>query len=309
MNFETFRESLSSFARTAERLQALSESLSDSITPMPVGLFPPPRLEFLWNRKSYQLPSVEVFRTAQALCSHQRGVGYDQSFWNQESAAICDSLGQSLTRLISAFHSDKGRLEQAKKNLREMRGKLKESSRLNPRRQRRWNISSLAALNSLVKAHRNLGTSKLKRAGISEDIWKKLQSKIDKAVKCNSRATHGLRRFMGRFALDQRQINNECFNVLHELCRLHAKLNVVLQKQTDQNGIHMMQDAMQLWLAQNTSAIIAQMEAQRAASHEKFKKLQTTVATLGSRIRSLEDGTFHLPHLGGNSRTDLPHHR
>jgi hypothetical protein len=289
MNFDTFRESLSSFARTAERLQSLASSLSDSIAPVPITPLPAPLLQSAAKKKLPTLPPTEVFRTMHMLCSQARRVSGHQPAWNEEFTNICQALSESLSAFVRAFHPGGDRSAKVKEQLRDMRSKLKQAARLSPKRQRRWNDAGLAALAALLKAHAFIGSSKLEQAGAKAETLKDLQKKLTNGQKYNDRAARGLRRLMGNRALDQRRINHECYRILESLTKLQIKLQGILLKRIEQQNAALMQN----WLDQSTAAVLGRMESQRVDTRERLKKLQTSIATQASRIHGLEDELLH----------------
>jgi hypothetical protein len=249
MNFDAFKETLTSFARTAERLRAfVNPALKEHSTP--------PRLVYpdgVGGR--YEVPRIDAFAAIHSLCIQSRRISCNQRAWNQQLSVFCHEIGETLPVLWDTLRVEDGPVKKAKSHLEKMRTKFKEAQRRSGCPQRKINSLLLKAVQHLVRAHNGLGKRRLKTLGISADeLRKKTHKNLRGAERSNSKAGRGLRRLLGRFALDQRSINDGCFRALEKLLQIHRRF-LRLQKRRQQKMFQESALALQQWLSAHPEAL------------------------------------------------------
>jgi cob(I)alamin adenosyltransferase len=224
MNFDTFRDSLSTFARTSEKLRAF-------VSASPIQNEPTWQSMRLPKQDRYSLAQLmQTFGLIHALCEQKKGVDLNQASWNACFLETLSLIGEALCASIKIFHETPERLRKASESLGKIKKKLKNVNQLSLRQQRRRNETTIDVLRRLVDTHKCIGQSKMQLVGCKADLLSKLSARLDVASKLNSRASRGVRRLMGSFGLEQKSINHEFFKILEGLCSIHLKVRKFIQK-------------------------------------------------------------------------------
>lgn len=241
MNFDAFKETLTSFARTADRLRTFG---NPAIENQPL----PPPLSFPEIKHEDEIPRLDTFAALHALCSQHHRISANQSAWNQQFQQLCLEISERLPLLWDALRVEDGPQKKAKSQLDKMRGKFKEAKKRSRSPQRKTNALLLKGLQYLVRAHRGLGKRRLKTLGIAEDEFrKKADASLRDAERSNSRAGRGLRRLLGSFALDQRSVNHSCFRIVERILQIHSRFHR-LQMHRQHNAFQESALSLQHWL-------------------------------------------------------------
>lgn len=241
MNFDAFKETLTSFARTADKIRTFGGNA-------PENQVLPPQLAFLEFEEEHDVPRMEAFAAVHALCGQHRLVSANQSAWNQLFPLLCGEIGERLPNLWIPLRVEDDAKKKAKTHLEKMRSKFKEARKRSKAPQRKINALLLKGLQHLVRAHRGLGKRRLKILGISEDEFqKKAAANLREAERSNSRAGRGLRRLLGHLALDQRAVNHSCFRIVERLLQIHIRFHR-LQTRRRQKALAHSFLALQQWL-------------------------------------------------------------
>ena len=229
MQFESYRETLSSFVRTAEKIREFAEGKEREAGQPASGALPSLILPKM--AKAGEVPAMENFGALHLLCGLSRSVGANQGAWNLQFASVAGRLGELLPGLLEALHTDRGRRDKAKKQLVTVKKRLKEATRLSSKRQRRWNASALEAMHALVAGHQGLEKKALLRAGIKDGQLSKLTATLKNAEHLNRKAGRGLRKLVSNWMLNQRGINHQIFRAVKQLVDIHSRLRTSLVRQ------------------------------------------------------------------------------
>ncbi len=173
---------------------------------------------------------MQAFGLIHALCEQKKGVDLNQASWNACFLEALSLIGEALFASIEIFHEKPERLRKASESLGKIKKKLKNVNQLSLRQQRRRNETAIDVLRRLVDAHKFLEQSKMQLVGCKADLLSKLSARLDVASKLNSRASRGVRRLIGSFALEQRGVNHEFFKILEGLCSIHLRVRKFIQK-------------------------------------------------------------------------------
>lgn len=230
MNFNTFPESHSVLARVVHQLLSIEAVTSNHVSSAQQKSPSTPEYPPQKRIKIRPLPSLDDLHALQSACAQTRRVNTHQQAWNHEFVKLCRELGDCFFSAIESVDSSGDRSHKAKLSLREMKRKLKEADRLNPRRQRRWNTAVIAAIDALRKAYTCIGSKKLEQLGAKADQLKKQHTSLVEVRILNERSGRGLLKILGNISLDQRRVNHVCYRSLCSLMRLQTKLNAQLRK-------------------------------------------------------------------------------
>jgi hypothetical protein len=283
MNFETFRESLSSFARTAVLLEEFATGIPDpDIAPSRGETFELLQHGKIWEKAELR---IDTFKTLHKLTNRFRGVSDIQASWNSELIDFCGRLGCNLIKQIRWLHTDVNRVDRAQKHLGDMRRRLKEASRLGQRRQHRWNKIAIAAVSSLVDAHRCLGVSKVERLGVKGGLFDRVRSRVKGAARSNERSRRGIRWIFGKYSINQRRFNSDCYFVVEQLSNLQIKLDTARWKQYVGDERARLSDC----ITRVNNSAFGHMNLIEKEVNKGISKLQVSITSIGARVCNLEN--------------------